>query len=318
MANMYGSLPTRRIGDAQVSCIGLGCMQLSSQHMLDKREQAIATIHRALDLGITLLDTANIYAPAWDQVGHNEALVAEALRSYSGSASLLDLMVTTKGGITRGPGEVWGRNSQADALRAACEDSLQQLGVDVIDLYQHHRHDPSITYAEQMQALKALKDANLIRRIGLSNVNLQELEVALDDLGGPDDGGVVSVQNEYSPRYRGDADVLNKCTELGIAFLPWSPLGGSEQAHEVGSHYEVFAEVGAECGVSAQEVVLAWLLQLSPVMIPIPGASRPATVDSIVHSVGVTLTDEQCDRLNASVPMHGSMFPDDSPRSELR
>jgi aryl-alcohol dehydrogenase-like predicted oxidoreductase len=318
MANLSESLPKRRIGDVQVSCVGLGCMPMSSEHMLDKREQAIQTIHRALDLGITLLDTANIYAPAWDQVGHNEALVAEALRTYSGEASLLDLMLTTKGGITRGPGETWGRNSSADALRAACEDSMQQLGVDVIDLYQHHRHDPSITYAEQMQALKALKDANLIRRIGLSNVNAQELKVALEDLGGPDDGGVVSVQNEYSPRYRGDADVLAMCTELGIAFLPWSPLGGSEQAHAVGAHYAAFAEVGKECGVSAQEVVLAWLLSLSPVMIPIPGATRPATVDSIVHSVSVTLTSEQCDRLSATVPQHGSMYPDDGPRSALR
>jgi aryl-alcohol dehydrogenase-like predicted oxidoreductase len=293
-------------------------MPMSSEHMLDMREQAIATIHRALDLGITLLDTANIYAPAWDQVGHNEALVAEALRTYAGDADLTDLLLTTKGGITRSAGEVWGRASAADALRAACEDSLRQLGVEVIDLYQHHRHDPSLSYAEQMQSMKALKDAGLIRRIGLSNVNLDELQIALDDLGGPDDGGIVSVQNEYSPRYRGDADVLAKCTELGIAFLPWSPLGGSDHAHDVGSHYAAFAEVGAELGVSAQEAVLAWLLALSPVMIPIPGATKPATVESIVHAVDVRLSDAQFDRLNNTVPMHGSMYPDDAPRSSLR
>jgi aryl-alcohol dehydrogenase-like predicted oxidoreductase len=315
---MTQPLPQRRLGDLNVSCVGLGCMPMSSERTLDKRDQAIATIHRALDLGITLLDTANIYAPVWDQVGHNEALVAEALRTYSGDASLTDLLLTTKGGITRSPGEVWGRASSADALRAACEDSLQQLGVEVIDLYQHHRHDPSISYAEQMQAMKALKDAGLIRRIGLSNVNLDELQVALADLGGPDDGGVVSVQNEFSPRYRGDADVLDRCTELGIAFLPWSPLGGSDLAHEVGSHYAAFAEVGTELGVSAQETVLAWLLALSPVMVPIPGATRPATVDSIVHAVGLQLSDAQFDRLNNTVPMHGSMYPDDAPRSPLR
>lgn len=298
--------------------MGLGCMPMSSEHMLEKREQAIATIHRAIDLGITLLDTANIYAPTWDQVGHNEALVAEAVRTYSGDASLTDLLMTTKGGITRGPGETWGRASSADALRAACEDSLQQLGVEVIDLYQLHRHDPAVTYSEQMQSLKALKDAGLIRRIGLSNVNVAELQVALDDLGGPDDGGVVSVQNEYSPRYRGAADVLALCAERQIAFLPWSPLGGSDQAHDVGSHYAAFAHVGEELGVSAQETVLAWLLALSPVMIPIPGATRLTTVDSIVHAVELHLSDAQMKRLNNTVPMHGSMYADDSPRSALR
>ena len=314
----HPALPTRRLGDMQVSCVGLGCMPLSSEHLLDDRERALATIHRALDLGITLLDTANIYAPSWDAIGHNEALVAEAIRTYQGSADLTHLLVTTKGGITRGPGDTWGRASDADALRRACEDSMEQLGVEVIDLYQHHRHDPSVSYADQMQALKALKDAGLVRQIGLSNVNRAELQVALDDLGGPDDGGVVSVQNEYSPRYRDDADVLEACTAMGIAFLPWSPLGGSDQARDVGSHYAAFAEVGAELGVSAQEVVIAWLLRLSPVMIPIPGASRPATVDSIVHAASVVLSDEQFARVNATVPAHGSMYPDDMPRSALR
>lgn len=293
-------------------------MPLSLSHMLDERDRALATIHRALDLGITLLDTANIYAPTWDAVGHNEALVAEALGTYGGDADLTKLLVTTKGGITRGPGETWGRASDANALIAACEDSLEQLGVEVIDLYQHHRHDPSVSYADQMQALKALKDAGLVRQIGLSNVNRAELQVALDDLGGPDDGGVVSVQNEFSPRYRGDVDVLDACTQLGIAFLPWSPLGGSDQARDVGSYYAAFAEVGEELGVSAQEIVLAWLLQLSPVMIPIPGASRPATVESIVHSVGIELSADQFARVNATVPQHGSMYPDDMPRSPLR
>lgn len=308
----------RIIGDQRVSCVGLGCMPLSFPHMVDQRDRAIATIHRALDLGITLLDTANIYAPSWDAVGHNEALVAEALRSYSGPASLTDVLLTTKGGITRGPGETWGRDSSADALVAACEDSLSQLGVEVIDLYQHHRHDPSETYESQVKALAALKDRNLVRQIGLSNVNASELTLALSLVGGPKEGGIVSVQNEFSPRFRGDADVLDLCTEHGIAFLPWSPLGGSEQAREVGSHYAEFSAVGDEVGATAQEVVLAWLLAKSPVMIPIPGASRPETVDSIVRSASITLSSEQVARLDATAPEHGSMYPDDLPRSPLR
>jgi aryl-alcohol dehydrogenase-like predicted oxidoreductase len=311
------TLPQRAIGDLSVSAIGLGCMPMSWTGMLDDRERAVTTIHRALDLGITLLDTANIYAPSWDAVGHNEALVAEAVRTYAGPADLSGLLVTTKGGVTRGPGETWGRDSSAESLRRAAEDSLSQLGVEVIELYQHHRHDPSQSYPDQIRALDALRQAGLIRRIGLSNVNGAELDVALDMLGGPADGGVVSVQNEYSPRYRHDADVLQRCTALGIAFLPWSPLGGADQAHDVGSHYAAFAEVGEEIGASAQEVVLAWLLRLSPVMIPIPGATRPATVESCVRSLDIVLSSEQFDRLQATVPAQASQYPDDLPRSPL-
>jgi aryl-alcohol dehydrogenase-like predicted oxidoreductase len=312
------ALPTRALGDLTVSAVGLGCMPLSDQKMLADRDRAIATVHRALDLGITLLDTSNIYAPSWDAVGHNEALVAEAVRTYGGPSDVTGIVIATKGGITRGDGETWGRDSSADGLRRACEASLEQMGASVIELYQHHRHDPSMTYADQMLSMRALKDAGLIRRIGLSNATRAELEVALDVLGGPTDGGVVSVQNEFSPRYRGDADVLDLCTELGIAFLPWSPLGGAGQAHEVGSHYAAFVDVGAEVGASAQETVLAWLLALSPVMIPIPGATRPATVDSIVRSLTVTLDDDQFARLQATQPAHGSMYPEDQPRSPLR
>lgn len=312
------TLPTRTVGDLSVSALGLGCMPLSNPGMLDERERAMATIHRALDLGITLLDTSDIYAPSWDAVGHNEALVAEAVRTYGGPADLTGLLIATKGGIVRGEGETWGRDSSPEALRRACEDSLHRLGVDVIDLYQLHRHDPARSYADQVRGMRALKEAGLIRRIGLSNVRLDELEVALELIGGPADDGIVSVQNEYSPRYRGEADVLDRCTDLGIAFLPWSPLGGADQSHEVGSHYGAFAEVGAEVGASAQETVLAWLLALSPVMIPIPGATRPQTVDSIVQALSIELSAGQVERLSATVPAHGSMYPDDGPRSPLR
>lgn len=311
------TLPTRSIGDLTVSAVGLGCMPMSFEDMVDHRERALQTIHRALDLGITLLDTANIYAPTWDTVGHNERLVAEALRSYTGPADRQRLVITTKGGLTRGPGESWGRDSSVRGLRAACEDSLAALGVDVIDLYQHHRHDPLFSYSDQVRALALLKEDGLVRRIGLSNVNRAELETALDVVGGPSDGGIVSVQNEWSPRYRGDADVMKRCTELGIAFLPWSPLGGSTQAREVGSHYADFAAVGDELGVNAQEAVLAWLLAATPVMVPIPGATRPATVDSIVHALTLTITDEQRARLDATQPEMASMYPDDLPRSPL-
>lgn len=262
----------------------------------------IATIHRALDLGVTLLDTANIYSPSSSTIGHNEILVAEALRTYTGAANLADVLVATKGGVTRGSDGSYGSDSSAAALRAACEKSLTCLGVSQIELYQHHRPDPSIPYADQMHALLALKEAGLVKRIGLSNVDDAQIDIAIDILGGPSDGGVVSVQNQYSPKYRANTIVMQRCTELGLAYLPWSPLGGASQHAEVGSRYVDFAEVGNEVDATAQEVALAWLSQLSPVVINIPGATRPATVDSIVKSATLHLSREQMTRLSNTVP----------------
>jgi aryl-alcohol dehydrogenase-like predicted oxidoreductase len=312
------TLQTRKIADLTVSLVGLGCMPLSNIKMVDHREQAIATIHHAIDLGITLLDTANVYSPTWDTVGHNETLVAEAVRSYSGSSDISKVVITTKGGITKPAENVAERDGTREGLLKACEASLKRLDTSSIELYQFHRHDPSVTYTEQMLSLKALKDAGMVKRIGLSNAQGPELAVALEILGGPNDGGVVSIQNEYSPRYRGEQDVLDKCSELGIAFLPWSPLGGAAQAGEVGSRYSDFASVATEVGATAQEVVLAWLLALTPVMIPIPGATKLATVASIVRSSALKLTSLQVERLTAADSPNESLFPDAKPRSPLR
>jgi aryl-alcohol dehydrogenase-like predicted oxidoreductase len=293
-------------------------MPLSNIKMVDHREQAIATIHHAIDLGITLLDTANVYSPTWDTFGHNETLVAEAMRTYSGSADISKVVIATKGGIIKPAENVVERDGTREGLLKACEASLKRLNTSSIELYQFHRHDPSVTYTEQMLSLKALKDAGMVKRIGLSNAQGPELAVALEILGGPNDGGVVSIQNEYSPRYRGEQDVLDKCMKLGIAFLPWSPLGGAAQAGEVGSRYSDFAAVATEVGATAQEVVLAWLLALTPVMIPIPGATKTATVDSIIRSTALKLTSAQVERLTAADSPNESLFPDLKPRSPLR
>ena len=312
------TLQTRKIADLNVSLVGLGCMPLSNIKMVDHREQAIATIHHAIDLGITLLDTANVYSPTWDTVVHNETLVAEAMRTYSGSADISKVVIATKGGITKPAENVAERDGTREGLLKACEASLKRLNTSSIELYQFHRHDPSVTYTEQMLSLKALKDAGMVKRIGLSNAQGPELAVALEILGVPNDGGVVSIQNEYSPRYRGEQDVLDKCAELGIAFLPWSPLGGAAQAGEVGSRYSDFAAVATEVGATAQEVALAWLLALTPVMIPIPGATKTATVDSIIRSTELKLTSAQVERLTAADSPNESLFPDLKPRSPLR
>ena len=312
------TLQTRKIADLTVSLVGLGCMPLSNIKMVDHREQAIATVHHAIDSGITLLDTANVYSPTWDTFGHNETLVAEAVRTYSGKSDISKVIIATKGGIIKPAENVVERDGTREGLLKACEASLKRLNTSSIELYQFHRHDPSVTYTDQMLSLKALKDAGMVKRIGLSNAQGPELAVALEILGGPNDGGVVSIQNEYSPRYRGEQDVLDKCIELGIAFLPWSPLGGAAQAGEVGSRYSDFAAVATEVGATAQEVVLAWLLALTPVMIPIPGATKTATVDSIVRSSGLKLTSLQVERLTAAESPNESLFPDLKPRSPLR
>jgi aryl-alcohol dehydrogenase-like predicted oxidoreductase len=286
--------------------------------MVDHREQAIATVHHAIDSGITLLDTANVYSPTWDTFGHNETLVAEAVRTYSGKADISKVIIATKGGIIKPAENVVERDGTREGLLKACEASLKRLNTSSIELYQFHRHDPSVTYTEQMLSLKALKDAGMVKRIGLSNAQGPELDIALEILGGPNDGGVVSIQNEYSPRYRGEQDVLDKCMKLGIAFLPWSPLGGAAQAGEVGSRYSDFAAVATEVGATAQEVVLAWLLALTPVMIPIPGATKTATVDSIIRASALKLTSAQVERLTAAESPNESLFPDLKPRSPLR
>lgn len=263
----------RRIGQFQVSPIGLGAMPASFEGV--PREQGIAMVHAALDNGITLIDTADIYAPSWDQMGHNERLVAEALRSYQGDKS--SVVVATKAGITRAEGEVWGRNGSASYIRQRLEASLENLGVDKIDLYYLHRPDRTMTYAQEVESFAALQREGLVSEVGISNANVEEIAIALDVLG---EGNLAAVQNEFSPRFNHTSkQELDYCAARDIALLPFSPLGGTGGgATRVGESYPVVAEVGRAHGVSPQRVVLAWMLALSHRLIPIPGASRVETI----------------------------------------
>lgn len=302
-------MKTRPLGHTDVSAIGLGCMNVSwkgraATDPVRRREVAIPGFHRALDEGITLLDTANIYAPTWDQIGHNEIVVREAFDSWSGSAEAkAKVVIATKGGITRSEGEVWGRNGSFEHLLTSAEASRERLKLDVIPLYQHHRLDPHRDLESQIEGLGELKQRGIIDQIGVSNYSLRDLTVALDILGGPEDGGVVSVQNELSPFYRHDLDVLALCEQRGIAFFPWSPLGGSGRVEglmrgEVGA----FAEVAATHGISVPRLVIAWLLASSPVIIPLPGATRAETVSDSAAAVDVNLTSDEVTMLTASLP----------------
>lgn len=287
---------TRRLGPFTVGAIGLGAMPVSmGANRRPDEQQAVATIHAALDAGVTYIDTADIYAPAWNETGHNERLVAKALASWKGDRS--SVVVGTKGGITRGEGETWGRDGSAKYLRGAVEASLKALGVDVIDLYQWHRPDRWKVYGEVVETFKELQDEGKIKAVGISNANVEEIEVALEVLG---EGGLASVQNEFSPRFRSSRDELDYCGQHGVAFLPWSPLGGTGDASkDVGKTYPAFFEVGNARGVSPHQVVLAWELSLGEHVIPIPGASRPESITDSAAAADLELTAEELSRIES-------------------
>ena len=267
-------------------------MQLSVSGRPD-HDQGLATIHAALDAGVTLIDTADAYSLDNSETGHNERLVGEALQTWGGDASAV--LVATKGGHVRPQGR-WEVDGSPAHLRSACEASLMALGVETIGLYQFHRPDPSVPYAESVGALRDLLDEGKIQMAGISNANPQQIREAQSVLG----GRLASVQNQFSPAFRSSEPELKLCDELGIAFLPWGPLGGASRAAEVGSRFGAFAEVAADHGVSPQQVTLAWMLVLSPVVIPIPGSSKPSTILDSVAAADLSLSDDEMARLSAA------------------
>ena len=283
----------RTLGDLQVSAIGLGGMPMSIEGRPD-RERSVATIHAALEAGVTLIDTADAYHLTADDDGHNEILIAEALASYGGDTS--DVLVATKGGHLRPGDGSWTINSRPDYLKQACEASLKRLGVDAIGLYQLHRPDPEVPYADSVGAIRDLLDDGKIRMAGISNADPDQIREAQDVLG----GRLTSVQNQYSPAYRSSEPELVLCDELGIAFLPWSPLGGITSAGGLGEEHTAFADVAQARGVSPQQVALAWMLAKSPHVLPIPGSSRPETIRDSVGAADLELTREETARLDAS------------------
>ncbi|MCC2320785.1 aldo/keto reductase [Cellulomonas xiejunii] len=286
-------MQTRHIADVAVSAIGLGGMPMSIEGRPD-RERSITTIHAALDAGVTLIDTADAYHLHADEVGHNEELVAEALRTWHGDSSAV--LVATKGGHLRPGDGSWTLNGRPEYLKQAAQESARRLGVEAIGLYQFHRPDPDVPYEESVGALAELLAAGTIRLAGISNANPDQIRLAQEVLG----GRLASVQNQYSPAFRTSQPELDLCAELGIAFLPWSPLGGIARAGELGDRFAPFAEVAQARGVSPQQVALAWELAQADVVIPIPGASRPASIQDSVLAVDLELTAEELDRLTGT------------------
>ncbi|MDP9019381.1 MAG: aldo/keto reductase [Actinomycetota bacterium] len=234
------------------------------------RPEAIRTVHAALDAGVTLIDTADAYCTGAGDTGHNERLVAEALRSWRGPRH--EVLVATKGGHVRGTDGSWLLDGRPEHLKAACETSLSALGVEVIDLYHLHRPDPAVAFTESVGAIAELRDEGKVRLVGLSNVTVEQIEEASEIV------AVSSVQNQFSPTFRSSADELAHCRRRSIALLAWGPLGGMGAAATLGSRHRAFADVAMRRGVSPQQVALAWALAHGEVVIPIPGASRPATI----------------------------------------
>ncbi|MGK5637433.1 aldo/keto reductase [Streptomyces sp. URMC 126] len=287
----------RALGDLRVGAIGYGAMPLSIEGRPDEA-RAIATVHAALDAGVTLIDTADSYYAPDGTPGHNELLIARALATYGGDRDAV--LVATKGGRGRTPDGGWTVDGDPRRLKRVCEESLRRLGTEAIGLYQLHKPDPAVPFADSLGALRDLLDAGTIRLAGISNVDTAQIRLARDILG----DRLVSVQNRYSPAVRDSAPELRLCAELGIAFLPWSPLGGISRSSLDGTSgpaaddtFAAFHTIAAERGVSPQRVCLAWLLAASPTVIPIPGGTRPTSVRDSAAAADLALTEEELARL---------------------
>jgi aryl-alcohol dehydrogenase-like predicted oxidoreductase len=288
------ALGSDQVGRVEVGAIGLGLMTFD-QSGDQPRQQLADTMRAAVDSGVTLFDTADAYGPGdlgADAQGANERLVAGLLDE----CGLRDhVTLATKAGHVRTDAGEWALDSRPEHLRGAVDASLRRLGVDEIALWQHHRPDPEVDYAEVLETLREVHASGKVRMVGLSNADPGQIRQAYDVLG----GALVSVQNQFSPAFRSSRAEIDVCEELGLAFLLWSPLGGLGDAKALADRHPAFKEVADQRGVSAQQVALAWELAKSPVVIPIPGAKRPQSVLDSAAAAGLELTPDELARLDA-------------------
>lgn len=284
------------VGRVEVGAVGLGLMTFD-QTGTQPREQLLDTVRAALDAGVTLFDTADAYGPGDEKgagaQGSNEELITSLLVELGVRDRVL---LATKGGHVRTEGGEWDLDSRGEYLHRAVDASLARLGVDQIALWQHHRPDPDVDYADVIGTLGEIAKSGKVAMIGLSNARPDQIRAAHAELG----GALVSVQNQFSPNFRGSIPEIDVCEELGLTFLAWSPLGGLSDAKELAEQHPAFAEIAGERGVSAQQVALAWELAQSPVVIPIPGAKRPQSIIDSAAAADLELTADELSRLDAS------------------
>jgi pyridoxine 4-dehydrogenase len=275
-------------GDLTVNRLGYGAMRITGKGIWgppEDRDAAIATLRHAIELGVNLIDTADSYGPYI-----SEELIAEALAPYPS-----DLVIATKGGWERpGPGQ-WTHNASPGHLREALDGSLKRLRLDRIDVYQLHAPDPAVSFEASVETLAQLREQGKIRHIGLSNVTREHIERARKIV------PIVSVQNRYSFADREWDYVLNYCAENGIAFIPWSPLGGGKRAAEV------LESVAEKLNATPLQVALAWLLKCSPIMLPIPGTSSPKHLVENIAAAALELPQAEFERLSAVTPPPNSL-----------
>lgn len=286
--------PARRVGDLSTPPIGFGAMLLGVEGRPDEA-QAVRTVHAALDAGVRLIDTAVNYGSTATELGYDEALVARALASWQGDPD--EVLVVCKGGNLRSDDEPYVQDGSPANLRWSCETSLRALGVESIGLYLLHSIDPKVPLVESMGALAQLRDEGKIQRIGISNAGRRQIDEARTVT------DVVAVENQLSPWALKALPIVRHCEQEGIAYLAYSPLGSRARAAGIGRENPAFAVVARERGVSPQQVALAWLLGLSPVVVPIPSARRPETILDSVAAAGLWLTAEERSRLGEAPPL---------------
>ncbi|MEO7003214.1 MAG: aldo/keto reductase [Ktedonobacterales bacterium] len=267
-------------GDLPVHRLGFGAMRLTGDGVWGPArdpDEARAVLRRALDLGVTLIDTADAYGP-----NVSEELIAEALYPYP-----QNLVIATKGGLTRtGPGQ-WPTDGRPEHLRAALDGSLKRLKLDRIDLYQFHRPDPNVPFEVSVRTLAELQKAGKIRHIGLSNVTVEQLAQARSIV------PIVSVQNRYNVTDRASENVLEVCERDGLAFLPWFPLASGDVSHPAGP----LAQIAESHAATPMQVAIAWLLQRSPVILPIPGTSSVQHLTENIAAASLKLSQAEFDQI---------------------
>lgn len=289
-------MQTRALGPADlaapaVSAVGFGAMPLSLPGRPGEAE-AIRVLHAALDAGMTLVDTADVYCIDGGEVGHNERLVAKALRAWGGYRD--GVTVATKGGIIRPEGR-WEQNGRPEHLHRACEASLRALGTDCIALYQLHRPDENVPFAESVGALADLRREGKIRWVGLSNVTVEEIRTASAIV------PVTTVQNRLNPFFREalETGVLAHCAREGIGFLAYSPVGGGRLSLKLPT-MDALRPIAEAHGASPHAVVLAWVLAQGPTVILIPGARTVAHALDSVRAASLALTPDELAAIDAA------------------
>ncbi|ELY57031.1 aldo/keto reductase [Natronolimnohabitans innermongolicus] len=270
---------TFEIGDTTVHRLGFGAMRLCGEEIIgppNDESRARDVLEYAVELGVDFVDTADSYGP-----GVSERLIGEALGDRD------DVLVATKAGLLRNREGEWLAHGDPDYIRNQVLASLDRLRTETIDLYQFHRPDPDTPFEDSIQTFAELQDDGLVDQVGVSNVSVEQLETAREHV------DVATVQNRYNVDDRENRDVLEACAENGIGFIPWAPINGDD----VDAHGDLLDEIGDEHDASRRQVALAWLLERSDVILPIPGTSDPDHLESNVAASQLSLDDDEVQRI---------------------